>query len=136
MRSSEDWIQDEGNEMWDAGSEIRLKQNPWQIRLSWMLTMTNIFQRMTKRQFERWVRIRSEGRPKYVLKRTLLYGGIIPALFIWGIFGWTTFPKLVMMLIVFSLPIDYAIARCSWVFQEYRFRNTNVPGLKSWATNI
>jgi len=84
---------------------------------------------MTKRQFDRWERIRADGRQKYVLKRTLLYGGIIPALIIWGIFGWTTFPKLILMLIVFSLPIDYGLARWSWLFQEYRFNNTKLANI-------
>src|SRR5262249_28959018 len=95
--SSWDWIQ-KGCEMRDLGCGMRVEQTHGFFVYDGMKVVTNIFQRMTKAQFVRWERIRAKGRPKYVLKRTLLYGGIIPALIIWLVLGWTTLPKLIVML--------------------------------------
>lgn len=93
-------------------------------------SMVNIFRHMTKAQFARWERIRQKGRPNYVLKRTVLYGAIIPSLIIWVITSWTSFWMLLFWLAVLSLPIDYALARCSWVFQEYRYKNTKAAAAR------
>jgi hypothetical protein len=78
---------------------------------------------MTDAQSFRWEKQRSSGRPRYVLKRTLLYGAIIPSLIIWAAFQWTTFGKFVILLILLSIPVDYALARISWIYQEYRYSN-------------
>ncbi|PWT92370.1 MAG: hypothetical protein C5B54_03640 [Acidobacteria bacterium] len=85
--------------------------------------MTNIFETMTEAQARRWERQRASGRSRYVLKRTLVYGAIVPALIIWGILRWTSFGNLLILLAIFSLPVDYVIARLSWVFHEHRYKN-------------
>lgn len=82
---------------------------------------------MTADQGRRWEKTRALGRSKYVLKRTLLYGGIVPALILWALFQWTTFGMLAFWLIVASLPVDYLIARASWTYQEYRYSNRIRP---------
>jgi len=86
--------------------------------------MVNIFERMTDAQFLRWGKVRSFGRKKYVWKRTLLYGAIIPSLILWACTMWISFSTLIVVLILLSLPVDYAIARLSWAFQENRYENT------------
>lgn len=85
--------------------------------------MVNIFQTMTPAQASRWEKQRALGRQRYTLKRTLLYGAIIPSIALWILFQWTSFPKLIVLLILLALPVDYALARLSWVFQEYRYGN-------------
>lgn len=86
--------------------------------------MTNIFRFMTSRQLKRWEGLRLKGRNRYVLIRTFLYGGIVPSLILWALTMWTSLTRLIFLLLLLSLPIDYAIARLSWIFQEYRYHNT------------
>lgn|GEM_PF-3395559 len=85
--------------------------------------MTNIFVTMTEKQAERRQKLRLHGRKKYVIKKTLLCGAIIPALILWGFFQWTSFANCAILLLIFSVPVDYALARMAWVYQEYRYRN-------------
>jgi hypothetical protein len=86
--------------------------------------MVNVFEMMTDSQFSRWEKIRSFGRRKYVLKRTLLYGAIIPSLILWAYTRWFSFSTMILFLIFLSFPVDYALARLSWVFQEFRYENS------------
>jgi len=86
--------------------------------------MINVFEMMTDSQFSRWEKVRSFGRKKYVLKRTLLYGAIIPSLILWACTMWISFSSLILLLVLLSLPVDYALARLSWAFQEYRYENS------------
>lgn len=85
--------------------------------------MINFFVAMTDAQSRRWEKTRAGGQSKYVWKKTLLYGGVVPALILWAFFRWTTFGMLVFWLAIFSLPFDYLIARASWSYQEYRYAN-------------
>jgi hypothetical protein len=86
--------------------------------------MINVFEMMTDSQFSRWGKVRSFGRKQYVVKRTLLYGAIIPSLILWACTTWFSFSNMILFLIFLSLPVDYALARLSWAFQEYRYENS------------
>jgi hypothetical protein len=37
---------------------------------------------------------------------------------------WISFSTLIVLLILLSLPVDYALARLSWAFQESRYEKT------------
>jgi hypothetical protein len=86
--------------------------------------MINVLEMMTDSQFSRWGKVRALGRKRYVLKRTLLYGAIIPSLILWAGTMWISFSTLIVLLILLSLPVDYALARLSWAFQESRYEKT------------